>query len=174
MFIWIIIIQSIGEELFPWVTWWFTVFHALTGSLCLPACQRLIGVLFYNQTDGYKVWIIFIRLFYVNHLCAEYIRDSLNQTIWIVYITMRLIIWKWEERVLHDGFWIKNVMKNRRDYSNCWDIHVHHNIYITKLWALCSYFLYLYMVFLQHCFHSEQDCFPFRTDSFQCSTNISN
>ena len=30
---------------------------------------------------------------------------------------------------------------------------------IPKLWSHCSKFLYLYMVFLQHCFHSEQHCF---------------
>ena len=39
---------------------------------------------------------------------------------------------------------------------------------ITKLWAHCSYYLYLYMVFCQHCFHSEQHFFPvlrtFHTD----------
>ena len=30
---------------------------------------------------------------------------------------------------------------------------------ITKLWAHLSYFIYLYMVSFQHCFHSEQHCF---------------
>ena len=39
---------------------------------------------------------------------------------------------------------------------------------ITKLWAHWSNFLYLYMVFLQHCFHLEQHCFhvlrTFQTD----------
>ena len=43
---------------------------------------------------------------------------------------------------------------NRQWCYNCWEIHVHHNICITKLWDQGSYFLYLYMVFLQHCFHS--------------------
>ena len=27
------------------------------------------------------------------------------------------------------------------------------------MWAISSYFLYLYMVFIQHCFHLEQHCF---------------
>ena len=44
---------------------------------------------------------------------------------------------------------------------------------ITKLWALSSYFLYLYMVFIQHCFHLEQHCFHLDRQ-FSCSPNISN
>ena len=53
--------------------------------------------------------------------------------------------------------------------TSCW----YRDNCITKLWALSSYFLYLYMVFIQHCFHPEQHCF--RLDrQFSCSSNISN
>ena len=62
---------------------------------------------------------------------------------------------------------------NRQRCYNCSKLHVHHNICGTKLWALGSYFLYLYIIFLQLCFHSEQHCFS-RIDSFQCFTNVSN
>ena len=44
---------------------------------------------------------------------------------------------------------------------------------ITKLWAQSSYFLYLYMVFIQHCFQLEQHCFHLDIQ-FSCSSNISN
>ena len=48
--------------------------------------------------------------------------------------------------------------------TSCW----YRDNCITKLWAHSSYFLYLYMVFLQHFFHSEQHFFhvlwTFRTD----------
>ena len=57
-----------------------------------------------------------------------------------------------------DGEYTSNVI-NRRWCYNYWEIHVHHNNCITKLWAPGSYFLCLYMVFLQHCFHPEQHCF---------------
>ena len=40
--------------------------------------------------------------------------------------------------------------------TSCW----YRDNCITKLWAHCSYFLYLYMIFLQQCVHSEQHCFP--------------
>ena len=42
------------------------------------------------------------------------------------------------------------------------------------MWALSSYFLYLYMFFLQPCFCSEQHCFHSRTDIFQCYFCVSN
>ena len=44
---------------------------------------------------------------------------------------------------------------------------------ITKLWALSSYFFYLYMVFIQHCFQLEQHCFHLDRQ-FSCYSNISN
>ena len=44
---------------------------------------------------------------------------------------------------------------------------------ITKLWSLSSHFLYLYMVFIQHCFHLEQHFFHLDRQ-FSCSSNISN
>ena len=48
--------------------------------------------------------------------------------------------------------------------TSCW----YRDNCITKLWSHCSYFLYLYMVFLQHFFHSEQHFFhviqTFQTD----------
>ena len=43
---------------------------------------------------------------------------------------------------------------------------------ITKLWDLSPFFLYLYMVFIQHCFHLEQHCFHLDRQ-FSCSSNIS-
>ena len=39
--------------------------------------------------------------------------------------------------------------------TSCW----YRDNCITKLWSQSSYFLYLYMVFFQHCFHSEQHLF---------------
>ena len=57
--------------------------------------------------------------------------------------------------------------------TSCW----YRDNCITKLWAHCSYFLYLCMVFCQHCFHSEQHRFPalrkFQTDWFESSTQSS-
>ena len=48
--------------------------------------------------------------------------------------------------------------------TSCW----YRENCITKLWAESSYFLYLYMVFCQHCFHLEQHWSPvlrtFQTD----------
>ena len=48
---------------------------------------------------------------------------------------------------------------------------------ITWLWALSSYFLYLYMVFIQQCFHSEQHYFTvlqtFQTDWVQSNPKSS-
>ena len=41
------------------------------------------------------------------------------------------------------------------------------------MWALSSYFLYLYMVFIQHCFQLEQHCFHLDRH-LSCSSNISN
>ena len=41
------------------------------------------------------------------------------------------------------------------------------------MWALSSYFFYLYMVFIQHCFHLEQHCFHLDRQ-FSCSSNGSN
>ena len=53
--------------------------------------------------------------------------------------------------------------------TSCW----YHDNCITKLWNLSSYFLYLYMVFIQMCFHLEQHCFHLDRQ-FSCSPNISN
>ena len=48
--------------------------------------------------------------------------------------------------------------------NSCW----YRDNFITKLWTHCSYFIYLYIVFHQHWFHSEQHYFPvlltFQTD----------
>ena len=55
---------------------------------------------------------------------------------------------------------------NRRWCYNLYELHVNHTSYITKLWAQGSYFIYLYIVYLQHCFNSEQNCFYSGTDSF--------
>ena len=62
---------------------------------------------------------------------------------------------------------------NRRWWYNCWELHVHHNISITKFWSLSSKFLYLYMFSFNTVFHSEQHCFTW-TASFQCSFYVSN
>ena len=51
--------------------------------------------------------------------------------------------------------------------TSCW----YRDNCITKLWALSSYFLYLYMVFIQHCFRLEQHCFHLDRQ-FSCSSNI--
>ena len=53
--------------------------------------------------------------------------------------------------------------------NSCW----YCDNYITKKWAHHSYFLYLYMVFFQHCFHLEQHCFHLDRQ-FSCSPNIPN
>ena len=53
--------------------------------------------------------------------------------------------------------------------TSCW----YRDNCITKLWNLSSYFLYLYMVSIQHCFHLEQHCFHIDRQ-FSCSPNISN
>ena len=53
--------------------------------------------------------------------------------------------------------------------TTCW----YRDNCITKLWALSSYLLYLYMVFIQHCFHLEQHCFHLDRQ-FSCSSKISN
>ena len=53
--------------------------------------------------------------------------------------------------------------------TSCW----YHDNGITKFWALSSYFLYLYIVFFQHCFHLEQHYFHIDRQ-FSCSPNISN
>ena len=38
----------------------------------------------------------------------------------------------------------RSTMINRRWCYNWYELHVHHNIHITKLWALSSYFIYLH------------------------------
>ena len=53
--------------------------------------------------------------------------------------------------------------------TSCW----YRDNCITKLWYLSSYFIYLYVVFFQHCFHLEQHCFHLDRQ-FSCSPNISN
>ena len=53
--------------------------------------------------------------------------------------------------------------------TSCW----YHDNCVTKLWDLTSKFIYLYMVFNQHCFHLEQYCF-YLDRQFSCSSNISN
>ena len=53
--------------------------------------------------------------------------------------------------------------------TSCW----YRDNCITKLWALSSYFLYLYMVFIQHCFHIEQH-FVYIDRQFSCSPKLSN
>ena len=53
--------------------------------------------------------------------------------------------------------------------TSCW----YRDNCITKLWAHCSYFLYLYMVFFQHSFHSEQHFFHLDRQ-FSCFSNIPN
>ena len=53
--------------------------------------------------------------------------------------------------------------------NSCW----YRDNCITKLWSLSSYFLYLYMVFIQHCFQLEQHCFHIDRQ-FSCSSKISN
>ena len=58
-----------------------------------------------------------------------------------------------------------STMINKRWCHNCKKLHVY-NIWITKLWALSSYFLYL------HGFSSN--CFPSITESFRCSFYVSN
>ena len=48
---------------------------------------------------------------------------------------------------------------------NCWELHVH-NVCITKLWDISSYFLYLHDFLLK--------LFSYRTDNFQFYFHLSN
>ena len=68
---------------------------------------------------------------------------------------------------------IQLVVINRWWCYNFWEIYVHRNICITKLWYLSSYFLYLNGFLSNTVFHLEQYCFS-RTDIFRCSFHVSN
>ena len=69
------------------------------------------------------------------------------------------VIYTWLSK-LHDKYTVVLQLLG----TSCW----YRDNFITKLWAHRSYFLYLYIVFFQHCFHSKQHCFhvlrTFQTD----------
>ena len=96
---------------------------------------------------------------YIPIVLAYHTLISLNQII--------CLIDKIYERVKHTHiFSCHKLLINIRWCYNCYKLHVHHKISITKLWALSSYFLYVYMVLLQH-------CFPFITTLFYLNIQFS-
>ena len=109
----------------------------------------------------------------IKYYCLYHERESIplgvrNWLLWIPIIQLLLTLH------ISTGSYLSWVVINRRWCYNCYEIHAHYKILITKLVSLSSYFIYLYMIFLQHSFYSEQHCFTSRKDSFQCSANISN
>ena len=50
----------------------------------------------------------------------------------------------WNDIISKFNLILITCMINRQWYYNCYELNVHHNIYITKLWDLRSYFLYLH------------------------------
>ena len=117
--------------------------------------------------------------------CMYWVKSSNSWTYWQCGITfcqntcrkrvLKMMSKNWKSclKVVLSMWWC-NFLINRRWWYNCLELHVYLNICITKLWAKISVFLYIYMVFFQHYFHSEQHFFPSITYSFQCYTNISN
>ena len=89
--------------------------------------------------------------------------------------TWPLSILSFTKKIGRSCYWFFFIMEpyhwcliNRRWWYNCQELHVNHNICITKILALSSYFLYLHG-FLSTLFPIQNKTISSRTDSFQCS-----